>query len=782
MNPTSVTSLIKPQSIPKSTGSGMMPGVTVHHSIIGGSDSNTLSISGHVITHVNPLVGPMGDTPLTIQGSGLRSVNPNLNNLTPNKPTNTISSTGPVPISTAPPAGGGSSQPTETMANTKEKTPMCLVNELARFNKVQHQYRLIDQSGPAHKKNFTVVLKLDNEEYTATGPSIKKAQHAAAAVALDKTALKHPPPKCQIKNQGPMTPTVELNALAMKRGEPAIYQIIEPPRSPFMPNFNFRGMYNQRYHYPKVPPTCYVALKVGNSQFFGEGITVQAARHAAAEEALRALKEIPLPENVTKHNEVTKSENETPELDQNIEIKSPISLVHEVALKRGFSVNFEVTRESGPPHMRTFVTRCTVGELVTEGEGNGKKVSKKKAAEKMLEELRLLPPLPVMQQKVKKKPVIKKKGRNLIKIQQAKKEREPIYAVIAERGEPRQREFLMQCVVGNYTTKGSGPNKKTAKRNAADAMLQLMGYSRPLPGKPAIKPSTARIEDGHMFQSQEIEKRKVTFLEHDVINEKLDGEGKLGRQLVPGLLLMPDTTGLTGDQPPGQGYTGLNRAPGGPLQHQEVVNKMTIQKTSAIAKELLDCGASPTAEALSKSGPKTAAAQTQTTVRPKQQLMYLAEVLGFQVHFRDFPKGNKMEYLSLVSLSTNPPHVSHGSGPTIDTSHDQAALSALRSLAELGLDSVTEGVKAEHVNISPGDGYVNSNMSNLFVNSNDSLSVSTMGSSKCVKWQQKDFQYRRHISNVQGTAPKLACSPTSNGLGSNVKPGASVSVTVKGEH
>ncbi|XP_013772151.1 double-stranded RNA-binding protein Staufen homolog 2-like isoform X3 [Limulus polyphemus] len=764
MNPTSVTSLIKPQSIPKSTGSGMMPGVTVHHSIIGGSDSNTLSISGHVITHVNPLVGPMGDTPLTIQGSGLRSVNPNLNNLTPNKPTNTISSTGPVPISTAPPAGGGSSQPTETMANTKEKTPMCLVNELARFNKVQHQYRLIDQSGPAHKKNFTVVLKLDNEEYTATGPSIKKAQHAAAAVALDKTALKHPPPKCQIKNQGPMTPTVELNALAMKRGEPAIYQIIEPPRSPFMPNFNFRGMYNQRYHYPKVPPTCYVALKVGNSQFFGEGITVQAARHAAAEEALRALKEIPLPENVTKHNEVTKSENETPELDQNIEIKSPISLVHEVALKRGFSVNFEVTRESGPPHMRTFVTRCTVGELVTEGEGNGKKVSKKKAAEKMLEELRLLPPLPVMQQKVKKKPVIKKKGRNLIKeqkadpqygqginpisrliqIQQAKKEREPIYAVIAERGEPRQREFLMQCVVGNYTTKGSGPNKKTAKRNAADAMLQLMGYSRPLPGKPAIKPSTARIEDGHMFQSQEIEKRKVTFLEHDVINEKLDGEGKLGRQLVPGLLLMPDTTGLTGDQPPGQGYTGLNRAPGGPLQHQEVVNKMTIQKTSAIAKELLDCGASPTAEALSKSGPKTAAAQTQTTVRPKQQLMYLAEVLGFQVHFRDFPKGNKMEYLSLVSLSTNPPHVSHGSGPTIDTSHDQAALSALRSLAELGLDSVTEGVKAEHVNISPGDG--------------------------------------RHISNVQGTAPKLACSPTSNGLGSNVKPGASVSVTVKGEH
>lgn len=36
-------------------------------------------------------------------------------------------------------------------------------------------------------------------------------------------------------------------------------------------------------------------------------------------------------------------------------------------------------------------------------------------------------------------------------------------------------------------------------------------------------------------------------------------------------------------------------------------------------------------------------------------------------------QGNKSEYLSLVSLSTNPPHVSHGAGPTIDDSHDQVS-------------------------------------------------------------------------------------------------------------
>ena len=62
-------------------------------------------------------------------------------------------------------------------------------------------------------------------------------------------------------------------------------------------------------------------------------------------------------------------------------------------------------------------------------------------------------------------------------------------------------------------------------------------------------------------------------------------------------------------------------------------------------------GASPTAESISKPGggsssaaaaaaalPAAAAAASQSVVRPKQQLLYLADVLGFQVQFTDFPK------------------------------------------------------------------------------------------------------------------------------------------------
>ena len=86
---------------------------------------------------------------------------------------------------------------------------------------------------------------------------------------------------------------------------------------------------------------------------------------------------------------------------------------------------------------------------------------------------------------------------------------------------------------------------------------------------------------------------------------------------------------------------------------------VNLQTTAAIAKELLKSGNSPTAEALAKAAAsvvthKNSAAtpsmskpllqqqpsQTQSNqvVRPKDQLLYLAQLLGFQVQFSDFPK------------------------------------------------------------------------------------------------------------------------------------------------
>merc|ERR1719422_1590144 len=482
----------------------------------------------------------------------------------------------------------------------KEKTPMCLVNELARYNKVGHQYRLTDESGPAHKKNFTVCLKIgDKEEYSASGASIKKAQHTAAAIALEKTQFKHPSPKAKTLKNANITPTVELNALAMKRGEATSYTFLEANSNTGGQSNGHRQGYNNSFigsgrsgssgsmNNPSTggqyssnqrsngggggggyPPMFCVQLRVGGMEFMGDGQTAQAAKHNAAGKALKMLKDIPIPDGKSKLDPT--SQPFTPGIEYD-DLKSPISLVHEIALKRNLQVYFEVVREAGPPHMGTFITKCIVGDFLTEGEGNGKKVSKKRAAELMLDRLKQLPPVASAQMMKPRKVVTgKKKSRNLIKaepkegipgavglsgsvsgldtcqtinpisrliqIQQAKKEKEPVYTLIAERGMPRRREFVMQVSVSHQSTTGTGPNKKLAKRAAAESLLQLLGYSRP-----SIQPNKSAIKTGS--EADKLEKsKKLTFV--DEVGSQLETgngtevhvSGSTGRQLAPGLL------------------------------------------------------------------------------------------------------------------------------------------------------------------------------------------------------------------------------------------------------
>ena len=52
--------------------------------------------------------------------------------------------------------------------------------------------------------------------------------------------------------------------------------------------------------------------------------------------------------------------------------------------------------------------------------------------------------------------------------------------------------FYLQVMVDDQTCTGVGPNKKLAKRHAAEAMLLHLGYNKPSPqpSKPAIKSAT----------------------------------------------------------------------------------------------------------------------------------------------------------------------------------------------------------------------------------------------------------------------------------------------------
>ncbi|XP_016390548.1 double-stranded RNA-binding protein Staufen homolog 2-like [Sinocyclocheilus rhinocerous] len=537
--------------------------------------------------------------------------------------------------STVPASPSG--PPQENMANPKEKTPMCLVNELARFNRIQPQYNLLNEKGPAHAKIFTVQLCFGNQVWESEGSSIKKAQHSAATKALTESVLPQPLPRspkadCN-SNPGSITPTVELNGLAMKRGEPAIYRPLDPKPIPnYRANYNFRGMFNQRYHYP-VPKVFYVQLTVGNNEFIGEGRTRQAARHNAAMKALQALKNEPIPERPPQCSEEKKETEENSDAS-----KSEISLVYEIALKRNLPVNFEVN-------------------LAT-----------------LIENIKIVP---------KKRPMTVLKtgpeygqGMNpisrLAQIQQAKKEKEPEYMLLSERGMPRRREFIMQVKVGTEVTTGTGPNKKVAKRNAAEAMLLQLGYKASTPLQNTLEKMDNKGWNGQRADFPETTtntQKGILHLSPDVYQE-MEASRNKGVPGAPGNYMTPKDID--------QGSTGPFYTP-------------SVGSTATIARELLLSGTSPTAEALILKGKAPALACG--SIQPSQQLEYLAHIQGFQVQYSD--RQTDKEFMTYLTLS--PVQMTfHGIGSSIPASHDQAALSALKQLSEQGLDPVDGPMKVEN--------------------------------------------------------------------------------------
>ncbi|XP_004412586.1 double-stranded RNA-binding protein Staufen homolog 1 isoform X4 [Zalophus californianus] len=493
-----------------------------------------------------------------------------------------------------------------------------------------------------------------------------------------------------------ITPTVELNALCMKLGKKPMYKPVDPySRMQSTYNYNMRGgAYPPRYFYPfPVPPLLYqVELSVGGQQFNGKGKTRQAAKHDAAAKALRTLQSEPPPERLEGRRpgeQVNGRESEEENLN-----KSEISQVFEIALKRNLPVNFEVARESGPPHMKSFVTKVSVGEFVGEGEGKSKKISKKNAAIAVLEELKKLPPLPTVE---RVKPRIKKKTKSIVRlqsstdcgqgmnpisrlaqIQQAKKEKEPEYMLLTERGLPRRREFVMQVKVGNHTAEGTGTNKKVAKRNAAENMLEILGFKVPQaqPTKPALKSEEKtpikKPGDG----------RKVTFFEPGSGDENgtsnKEDEFRMPylshQQLPAGILpMVPEVAQAVGVSQ-GHHTKDFTRAAPNPA-------KATV--TAMIARELLYGGTSPTAETILKNNISSGHVPHGPLTRPSEQLDYLSRVQGFQVEYKDFPKNNKNEFVSLINCSSQPPLISHGIGKDVESCHDMAALNILKLLSEL---------------------------------------------------------------------------------------------------
>lgn len=449
-----------------------------------------------------------------------------------------------------------------------QKTPVSLMNELAKANKMNPEYKVIEESGPAHKRTFTVQLTLGEVgTWQGKATSIRSARHAAATAGLENCGLCMPEKEKPKIQQFNVTPTVELNVLAMKLGKLTQYQDLQPkipsyhqphvnmgyhglqmqqqltgmhhnmprPRSPYgIPHpgqeNHFRPYiqngYRPRSVLPRIPRIACVKLMVGDREFYGEGPDKQKARQNAAEKAIKIMREelaasgqkesssnLEEQKVFVQNAEATVNGNK-PDITPNesvTEVKSEISQVYEIASKRKLQVGFEDVKSSGPPHMKRFVISVTVGEFMTVGEGSKKKDAKLEAAKKMLEELQKLPELPKEETSYKNSGRFVRRGPRISnwktkgeinpslnpvsilgQILQRRHEQPPIYQMLHEKAMAHDREFTIEVTVGQHKATGAGPNKKEAKKKAAEAMLQLIGF-RSADGQPAANISQVKL-------------------------------------------------------------------------------------------------------------------------------------------------------------------------------------------------------------------------------------------------------------------------------------------------
>jgi double-stranded RNA-binding protein Staufen len=181
------------------------------------------------------------------------------------------------------------------------------------------------------------------------------------------------------------------------------------------------------------------------------------------------------------------------------------------------------------------------------------------------------------------------------------------------------------------------------------------------------KSSTSESPSTEKTKAEIDKAKKVQFIEPDTkTSAKISPPVTTGRQIVPGLLLVSSASDdfSTPSKP--------------------------VTTTAKTASPSLDDSSEKSS---ASPGSTTSTNDSGIGVSARDQLSYLAQLIGFTVNYSDFPKGNHSEFLSLVTLTTDPPHMSHGSGSSVDASRDHAAMTALGVLSELGLDNVKPKAK-----------------------------------------------------------------------------------------
>ncbi|XP_028577394.1 RISC-loading complex subunit TARBP2 isoform X2 [Podarcis muralis] len=196
------------------------------------------------------------------------------------------------------------------------------------------------------------------------------------------------------------TPISLLQEYGTRIGKTPVYDLLKAEGQAHQPNFTFR-------------------VTVGDISCTGQGPSKKAAKHKAAEVALRLLKrgnmlepaaaeEASSPFSLEPLAQTTAPVNAPVSTlpvsspSSAMDMKSPVSpqqsecnpvgALQELVVQKGWRLpEYTVTQESGPAHRKEFTMTCRVERFIEIGSGTSKKLAKRNAAAKMLVRIHNVP-------------------------------------------------------------------------------------------------------------------------------------------------------------------------------------------------------------------------------------------------------------------------------------------------------------------------------------------------------------------------------------------------------
>ncbi|XP_061146669.1 RISC-loading complex subunit tarbp2 isoform X1 [Syngnathus typhle] len=181
------------------------------------------------------------------------------------------------------------------------------------------------------------------------------------------------------------TPISLLQEYGTRIGKTPVYDLLKAEGQAHQPNFTFR-------------------VSVGEISCTGQGPSKKAAKHKAAEAALKMLKgnlagpigfglegdsfvriDAPVDEDSSPCEMKTLVTSQQSECN-------PVGALQELVVQKGWRLpEYTVTQESGPAHRKEFTMTCRVEKFMEIGSGTSKKLAKRNAAAKMLARIHDVP-------------------------------------------------------------------------------------------------------------------------------------------------------------------------------------------------------------------------------------------------------------------------------------------------------------------------------------------------------------------------------------------------------